>query len=85
MPYGTTSKGSEAEISTGAFVKSDSGPSQTSAASKIWISTCGRDEEENPVNGVTAMTLKKGSNLRLSDGDSLFNLFNPSKKIPILF
>ncbi len=57
-PCGTTSNGSEEEIGSGPSVNNSRAPSQTSSASRIWISTCGRDEEENPVNSVTEMTSK---------------------------
>ena len=51
--HGVTSNGSDDEVGSGASVRSVSSDSQTSSASRIWISTCGKDESENPSRGVT--------------------------------
>ena len=54
---GTTSKGSEEEIGTGASVNNSRSPAQTSVASKMVSSTCGSEELEKPVNCVTPPSL----------------------------
>ena len=56
--YYPMSNGSEEEIGTGASVKRVSTLPQTSSASRISISTSGRDDEEYPVSFVTVLTAK---------------------------